>query len=117
MARPAASSKQVRAGSMCRPKIPMRCAMLFSTFRNDQRLGKQWAETVASTSCRISHDSGQLKTTFAFRSENPDALCDAVLHLSQRPALRQAMGRNGREYIVQNLSRQRTAEDYLRVPI
>jgi len=48
-------------------------------------------------------------------AENPDALCDAVLHLSQRPALRQAMGRNGREYIVQNLSRQRTAEDYLRV--
>lgn len=47
--------------------------------------------------------------------ENPDALCDAVLHLLQRPWLRQALGRNGREYIVQNLSRQRTAEDYLRV--
>ena len=47
--------------------------------------------------------------------ENADALCDAILQLQQQPSQRQAMGRNGREYIVQNLSRQRTAADYLGV--
>jgi len=47
--------------------------------------------------------------------ENADALCDAILQLQQQPSQRQAMGRNGREYIVQNLSRQRTAADYLSV--
>jgi glycosyltransferase involved in cell wall biosynthesis len=47
--------------------------------------------------------------------ENADALCDAILRLQQQPSQRQAMGRNGREYIVQNLSRQRTAADYLNV--
>jgi glycosyltransferase involved in cell wall biosynthesis len=47
--------------------------------------------------------------------ENADGLCDAILQLQQQPSQRQAMGRNGREYIVQNLSRQRTAADYLGV--
>lgn len=45
--------------------------------------------------------------------ENADALCDAILQLQHRPALREDLGRNGREYIVQNLSRRRTATDYL----
>lgn len=47
--------------------------------------------------------------------ENPAALCDAIQKLQQQELLREALGRNGREYIVQNLSRQRTATDYLDV--
>lgn len=45
--------------------------------------------------------------------ENADGLCNAILHLQQQPFASQAMGRSGREYIVRNLSRQRTAADYL----
>ncbi len=45
--------------------------------------------------------------------ENPDALCEAVLKLKQQQFLGEAMGRSGREYIVRNLSRERTAADYL----
>jgi glycosyltransferase involved in cell wall biosynthesis len=47
--------------------------------------------------------------------ENADGLCNAILQLQQQPSQRQVMGRNGREYIVQNFSRQRTAADYLGV--
>jgi glycosyltransferase involved in cell wall biosynthesis len=43
------------------------------------------------------------------------ALCDAILQLQQNRVLREKLGRNGREYIVQNLSRSRTAADYLEV--
>jgi glycosyltransferase involved in cell wall biosynthesis len=43
------------------------------------------------------------------------ALCDAILQLQQNRALGEKLGRNGREYIVQNLSRSRTAADYLEV--
>jgi colanic acid biosynthesis glycosyl transferase WcaI len=46
--------------------------------------------------------------------ENPAALCDAILRLRQDPELCESLGRNGREYIVQNLSRQRTAAEYLK---
>jgi glycosyltransferase involved in cell wall biosynthesis len=46
---------------------------------------------------------------------NADALCDAILQLKQNDALRESLGRNGRDYIVQNLSRQKTASDYLEV--
>jgi colanic acid biosynthesis glycosyl transferase WcaI len=45
--------------------------------------------------------------------ENPRALCDAIISLRDQPALREAMGRGGRVYITQNLSRERTASDYL----
>jgi glycosyltransferase involved in cell wall biosynthesis len=45
--------------------------------------------------------------------ENPAALCDAISRLHQDPELCESLGRNGREYIVQNLSRQRTAAEYL----
>ena len=45
--------------------------------------------------------------------ENPAALCAAILRLRQSPELCESLGRNGRDYIVQNLSRQRTAADYL----
>jgi colanic acid biosynthesis glycosyl transferase WcaI len=45
--------------------------------------------------------------------ENPPALCEAILRLRQDPELCESLGRNGREYIVQNLSRQRTAAEYM----
>jgi glycosyltransferase involved in cell wall biosynthesis len=44
--------------------------------------------------------------------ENPDALVEAIMQLQRQPALREFMGRNGREYIVRHLSRQRTAIEY-----
>jgi colanic acid biosynthesis glycosyl transferase WcaI len=46
---------------------------------------------------------------------NHDALCRAILLLKQNREMGEALGRNGREYILQNLSRQKTAADYLRV--
>ncbi len=45
--------------------------------------------------------------------ENSPQLCEAILTLRDQPSLRESMGRNGRKYIVQNLSRERTAADYL----
>ncbi len=47
--------------------------------------------------------------------ENPVALCEAIRKLQQQDFLRNSMGRNGREYIVQNLSRESTAASYLEV--
>lgn len=47
--------------------------------------------------------------------ENPGALCYAILNLRDSQSVRESMGRNGRKYIVQNLSRERTAADYLDV--
>jgi glycosyltransferase involved in cell wall biosynthesis len=47
--------------------------------------------------------------------ENIDALCGAILQLKQNDAWREALGRSGREYIVQRLSREKTAADYLEV--
>jgi colanic acid biosynthesis glycosyl transferase WcaI len=47
--------------------------------------------------------------------ENPGALCEAILKLRDEPWLRESLGRNGREYIVRNLSRERTALEYLDV--
>jgi glycosyltransferase involved in cell wall biosynthesis len=44
---------------------------------------------------------------------NAAALCEAILTLQRQPQLCESMGRNGREYIVQNLSRERTAARYL----
>src|SRR6266496_2155047 len=46
---------------------------------------------------------------------NPQALCDAILTLRQRPPLCEEMGRNGRSYIVHELSRAGTANDYLQL--
>jgi colanic acid biosynthesis glycosyl transferase WcaI len=45
--------------------------------------------------------------------ENPRALCDAIISLRDQPGLGEAMGRGGRAYITQNLSRERTANEYL----
>jgi colanic acid biosynthesis glycosyl transferase WcaI len=47
--------------------------------------------------------------------EDPGALSQAIFQLSARPEWREELGRNGREYIVNHLSRQRTADDYLKV--
>jgi colanic acid biosynthesis glycosyl transferase WcaI len=44
---------------------------------------------------------------------NVAELCDAILRLREKPQLCESLGRNGREYIVQNLSRERTAAEYL----
>jgi colanic acid biosynthesis glycosyl transferase WcaI len=43
------------------------------------------------------------------------ALCDAIIQLQQNRALREKLGHNGREYIVRNLSRSQTADNYLEV--
>jgi glycosyltransferase involved in cell wall biosynthesis len=47
--------------------------------------------------------------------ENVDQLCDAILKLRKEDWLRETLGRNGREYIIRNLSRERTADEYLLV--
>jgi glycosyltransferase involved in cell wall biosynthesis len=47
--------------------------------------------------------------------ENPEQLCDAILKLRSQDWLRELLGRNGREYIIRNLSRERTADEYLEV--
>ena len=47
--------------------------------------------------------------------ENVDQLCGAILRLRKEAWLRESLGRNGREYIIRNLSRERTADEYLEV--
>jgi len=46
---------------------------------------------------------------------NPQALCNAILSLRERPDLCEKMGRSGRNYIIRELSRERTAIEYLRL--
>jgi len=47
--------------------------------------------------------------------DNVQALCSAILTLKQQPALCAEMGRSGRSYIVRELSREKTALQYLEV--
>ena len=47
--------------------------------------------------------------------ENPEQLCEAILKLRNEEWFRESLGRNGREYIVRNLSREQTADEYLEV--
>ena len=47
--------------------------------------------------------------------ENPGALADAILQLSAYRELSERLGRNGRNYIVENFSRKKTADVYLEV--
>jgi len=47
--------------------------------------------------------------------ESPDALCDAIERLRTQGYLRESLGQNGREHMLHNLSRERTAADYLNV--
>jgi glycosyltransferase involved in cell wall biosynthesis len=47
--------------------------------------------------------------------EDSPALAEAVIRLAADPALRESLGRNGRQHILQHFSRQQTAEVYLDV--
>jgi glycosyltransferase involved in cell wall biosynthesis len=47
--------------------------------------------------------------------ENPQALIDVILRLRVDRELREALGQNGRRYIVERYSRQRTAAAYITV--
>jgi glycosyltransferase involved in cell wall biosynthesis len=44
-----------------------------------------------------------------------ERLSGAVIHLYRETALRKTLGDNGRDYIIKNLSRRRTAEQYINV--
>ena len=47
--------------------------------------------------------------------ENPVTLAQAVMQLYNDPDLRQTLGHNGRRYIIENLSREHTAKEYINV--
>ncbi len=47
--------------------------------------------------------------------ENPQQLVDGVMHLLKEQSLRTTLGENGRRYIVEHFSRQKTAEVYIDV--
>ncbi len=47
--------------------------------------------------------------------ENSEALVEAIVELAANPELRRKMGTSGRQYIVNNLSRDKTARDYIGV--
>ena len=47
------------------------------------------------------------------RPEDPEELSQAILHLYKNDNLRESFGRNGRTYILNHLSREQTAKDYL----
>jgi glycosyltransferase involved in cell wall biosynthesis len=47
--------------------------------------------------------------------ENAEQLCEAILKLRNQEWLRESLGRNGRDYIIRKLSRERTADEYLQV--
>lgn len=49
------------------------------------------------------------------KPEDPDALAQAVIKLYDNAHLRQNLGHNGRQYIVNHLSREQTAKTYIRV--
>jgi len=47
--------------------------------------------------------------------DDPDALIDAIIKLYKDTKLRNTLGQSGRRYIVKNLSRKKTSEQYLQV--
>jgi colanic acid biosynthesis glycosyl transferase WcaI len=47
--------------------------------------------------------------------EDPSELADAILRLAPDPVLRESLGRNGRQHVLQHFSRQQTARIYLDV--
>jgi len=47
--------------------------------------------------------------------ENSEALVKAILDLAEDPERRRQMGVSGRQYIVKNYSREKTAKDYVAV--
>src|SRR5579863_4866110 len=48
-----------------------------------------------------------------FEPGNVEDFCAAIVRLKGGPKLCESLGRNGRDYVVQNLSRERTAAEYL----
>ena len=46
---------------------------------------------------------------------NSHALVNAIFDVAQEPERRQKMGANGRQYIVNKFSREKTAQEYIRV--
>jgi glycosyltransferase involved in cell wall biosynthesis len=50
----------------------------------------------------------------AIEPENPEALMSAILYLASHQEMAEELGRNGREYIVREFSRRRSAEKYIR---
>jgi colanic acid biosynthesis glycosyl transferase WcaI len=57
----------------------------------------------------------QAKAGIFVTPEDPAALADAVVQLADDPELRESLGRNGRQHVLQYFSRQRTAKVYLDV--
>ena len=57
----------------------------------------------------------QAKAGIFVTPEDPAALADAVMRLADDPALRESLGRNGRQHVLQYFSRQHTAKVYLDV--
>jgi glycosyltransferase involved in cell wall biosynthesis len=46
---------------------------------------------------------------------NPAQLAEAVMRLAANPALRESLGRNGRQHVFQHFSRRQTATAYLHI--
>jgi colanic acid biosynthesis glycosyl transferase WcaI len=57
----------------------------------------------------------QAKAGIFVTPEDPAALADAVMQLADDPELRESLGRNGRQHVLQYFSRQHTAKVYLDV--
>lgn len=57
----------------------------------------------------------QAQAGICVEPENPSDLAKAITRLAANPALCEELGRNGRRHILQNFTRRRTAEDYLRI--
>lgn len=57
----------------------------------------------------------EAKAGIFFDPENSADLADAVMRLAADPPLREALGRNGRRYVLQHFSYRRTAKTYLDV--
>lgn len=57
----------------------------------------------------------QANAGIPIQPENASELADAIVRLANDPALRESLGRNGRHYVLQHLSRRGTAATYLEV--
>jgi colanic acid biosynthesis glycosyl transferase WcaI len=57
----------------------------------------------------------QAKAGIFVTPEDPAALADAIMQLADDPELRESLGRNGRQHVLQYFSRQHTAKVYLDV--
>jgi colanic acid biosynthesis glycosyl transferase WcaI len=57
----------------------------------------------------------QANAGISIQPQDPAELVDAVVRLAANPGLRESLGRNGRQHVLQYFSRQRTAKVYLDV--